>query len=92
MPEIQVYRRNCPWFSSFVPPAMVLPSLPAPPMSESQPIRFANGDLARRIARIHGGETTTVKVTMVGGTDVSKLLKKVRRACNTPPSTTFRVK
>lgn len=61
-------------------------------MSNSTAIRFANRDLAQRIAKISGGIVKTVKVTMVGKDDVSKLLRKMQIARETPPSATFRVR
>lgn len=61
-------------------------------MTDSSPIRFASKELAQRIAEIHGGKVQTVKVTMVGKEDVSKLLRKVKEAREVTPSATFRVK
>jgi hypothetical protein len=61
-------------------------------MNDSTPVRFANRELAQRIAKINGGEARTVSVTMVGGEDVAKLLRKVKRARAVAPSATFRVK
>jgi len=61
-------------------------------MNDSSPIRFASRELAQRIADINGGVVKTVKVTMVGQKDVTRLLRKMQIARETPPSPTFRVR
>jgi hypothetical protein len=74
----------------FFPTTVGLRFIPDP-MNDS-PIRFSNRDLAERIATQNGGTVRTVKVTMVGQEDVSKLLKKIKAARGVAPSNTFRVK
>ena len=68
-----------------------LPLLPAV-MKKSTTMRSATRELAEKIADIHHGKVTTVKVEMIGKEDVSRLLRKVKAARKLSPSATFRVK
>ncbi len=59
-------------------------------MAKLPPRCYPAGDLARRIAAIHGKEAVTVKVTMVGKEEVRAYLTKVQKARSVRPSSTFR--
>lgn len=61
-------------------------------MPKTTPARFANPELAKRIASINGGEVMTLKVKMVGKKDVAQYLKEVKQARAVKPAGKLRVK
>lgn len=56
------------------------------------PISSPGRALAEAISAIHGTKPVTITVKMIGGPEVSALLKKLRQARSVTPSRTFRVK